>query len=377
MRIMMPTMDNFNKEIKDKEVVVFGAGEYCMRFLNRINEEAFERISFIVDNSIEKQGTSLYGITIKSPDEINKLEPMNTVVVIAVSNGIPEVYEQICEKGHYNIMSACILMNEIFSQVAKALIENQDEINKVAEILYDEKSKWIYNEVIKRRMLYGECVFSDLLVRGDAEYRMPIMYRKDRPKDEVIIDCGAYNGDTLKKFIETYGAKLKKIYAFECEEESREELALAMMHIKNKKIHPEMILMPYALSDYEGKMKFAKLNKKGASFLVDNRGFAEKVFYERDYVEVDVTTLDKVIPENEKVTFIKMDIEGSEYAALQGAERLIKNCKPKLAISLYHCGEDYYRIPLYLKSIVPEYKFAVRHHKKNHVDTDLYCWIEE
>lgn len=132
----------------------------------------------------------MYGITIKSPDEINKLEPMNTVVVIAVSNGIPEVYEQICEKGHYNIMSARILMNEIFSQVAKALIENQDEINKVAE-------------------------------------------------------------------------------------------------------------------------------------------------------------------------------------------RLIKNCKPKLAISLYHCGEDYYRIPLYLKSIVPEYKFAVRHHKKNHVDTDLYCWIEE
>ena len=42
MRIMMPTMDNINKEIKDKEVVVFGAGEDCMRFLNRINEEAFE-----------------------------------------------------------------------------------------------------------------------------------------------------------------------------------------------------------------------------------------------------------------------------------------------------------------------------------------------
>ena len=104
---------------------------------------------------------------------------------------------------------------------------------------------------------------------------------------------------------------------------------------------------------------------------VDNQEKIVKVFYERDYVEVDVTTLDKVIPENEKVTFIKMDIEGSEYAALQGAERLIKNCKPKLAISLYHCGEDYYRIPLYLKSIVPEYKFAVRHHKKNHVFYDM------
>lgn len=377
MNDMIPTMDNLKKVIKEKEVVVFCAGEYCMRFLNRLNEEELNYISFIVDNNKAKQGTTLFGIPIKSPEEIKMLNPSNTLIIIAVENSIPEIYKQICDMGQYSIMSARILINDILSQVARELFEGQDEIKRVTELLYDEESKWIYNEVIKRRMLYGECDFKDLIVRGDAEYRVPLVYAKMRPKDEIVIDCGAYNGDTLKKFAETYGPHLKKIYAFECMEESIEELSLAIVHIRNKKFYPEMVLMPYALSDHECKMKFAKTNKPNGSFLVDNRGFAQNALYESDYVDVDVTVLDKVIPENEKITYIKMDIEGSEYAALHGAERIIRNCKPRLAISIYHCGEDYYRIPLYLKSLVPEYKFAVRHHNKNHCDTDLYCWIEE
>lgn len=377
MNNIVPTMENFKKVIKEKEVVIFCAGEYCMRFLNRLDVEDIMRIRFIVDNDKEKQGTTLYGLPIKSPAEIETLNPSNTLIVIAVENSIPEIYKQICDMGSFSIMSARILINDILTQVAEGLFKGQDEIKKVTDLLYDEKSKWIYNEAIRRRMLYGECDFRDLIVRGDAEYRIPLMYNKAKPKDEIIIDCGAYNGDTLKKFAETYGPALKKIYLFECMEESIQELSFAMIRVKNKKFYPDMVLMPYALSDYESKMKFAKTIKPDGSFLVGNREFAQSALYESDYVDVDVTTLDKVIPDDEKITLIKMDIEGSEYAALHGAERIITTCKPKLAISLYHCGEDYYRIPLYLKSLVPEYKFAVRHHNKNHCDTDLYCWIEE
>ncbi len=368
-------MENFRKQIYDKNIVIFCAGEYCMRFLNRLDDDELQRITFIVDNDKDKQGTELYNIPIKNPSEIKTLDPENTLVVIAVENSIPEIYAQICEMGEFNIMSARILINDILSEVALKLYENIDEINKVADDLYDERSKLIYKEVIKRRMLYGECDFSDLVVRGDAEYRIPLLYRERQPKDEIIIDCGAYDGDTLKKFAETYGPRLKKIYLFECMEESIDELSLAIEHIKNRRFYPEMVLMPYALSDSDCKMKFAKTQKPKGSFLVDNRGFAKNALFESEYVEVDVTTLDNVISENDNVTYIKMDIEGSEFAALHGAEKLIKRCKPNLAISIYHCGEDYYRIPQYLKELVPEYKLAVRHHNKNHCDTDLYCWI--
>lgn len=374
---LIPTLDNFKALSKKMETVIFCAGEYCMRFLNRLENEDLKHISFIVDNDEDKQGTKIYGIPVKSPEEIKQLSLQNTLIVIAVENNIPEIYGQICSMGAYNIMSSRILINDIFTQVAVELIKNKDKIDEVTNLLCDGKSKWIYNEAIKRRALYGECDFRDLIVRGDAEYRVPIIYEKECPDNEIIVDCGAYNGDTLKKFVETYGHRLKKIYAFECMEESIVDLELAMTHVKNKKYHPEMVLMPYALSDHDGVMKFAKTNKPNGSFLIDNREFAKSALYESGYVDVNVTTLDKVIPNNEKITFIKMDIEGSEYSALHGAERIIKSCKPRLAISIYHCGEDYYRIPLLLKAFVPEYKFAVRHHNKNHCDTTLYCWIED
>ena len=374
---LLPTMDNFKKACSKMKTVIFGAGEYCMRFLNRLDNGKVKNISFIVDNDVDKQGTKIYGIPVKNPEEIKLLCPENTLVVIAVENSIPEIYEQICNMGAYSIMPCRILINDILSQVAVELIKNKNKIDEVTKLLCDDKSKWIYNEVIKRITLYGECDFSDLIVRGDAEYRVPFIYEKECSMDEIVIDCGAYNGDTLKKFVETYGPRLKKVYAFECMEESIADLALAMTHVKNKKYYPEMVLMLYALSDHDCIMKFAKTNKPNGSFLVGNRGFAQSALYESDYVDVNVTTLDKVIPSDEKITFIKMDIEGSEYSALHGAERIIRTCKPRLAVSLYHCGEDYYRIPLLLKSFVPEYKFAVRHHKKNHVDTDLYCWIED
>lgn len=69
--------------------------------------------------------------------------------------------------------------------------------------------------------------------------------------------------------------------------------------------------------------------------------------------------------ELEKVTFLKLDIEGNEIQALNGAAETIKRDKPKLAICVYHKIDDIWRIPLYIKNLVPEYKIYIRHHRKN------------
>ncbi len=75
----------------------------------------------------------------------------------------------------------------------------------------------------------------------------------------------------------------------------------------------------------------------------------------------------------DKVTFIKLDIEGSELEALRGAEKIIRRDKPRLAISIYHKPQDYFEIPLYIRGLVPEYKLYIRHHKFNKNDTVLYA----
>lgn len=373
MHYINQTMEHFEKLALEKDVVLFGSGEFCMRFMNRIGDLT-DRVKYILDNNSEKWGGKLYGIPLVGPEILREQKAENTLVVITAGRHIPDIYAQIQSMGDFPIMAGRIIIHDVFSLVAKELHQGQELIEKVYQSLYDETSKKIYREVVKRRMLYGECDFSDLIISGDWEYRLPLQYSENKPKDEVILDCGAFEGDTLKYFIDTFGPTIKKIYAFECREDTLEKLKKMVCYAQNRNYVPEIEIMPYALSDHEGKMVFAKTTAPGASFVIERRSYAKKS-YDYDFAEVNVSTIDKLISAEEKVTLIKMDIEGSEYEAILGAKRVIQTCKPKLAISIYHSGKDYYRLPLLVKELVPEYKIAIRHHQKSHVDTDMYCWV--
>src|SRR5207253_3138935 len=79
---------------------------------------------------------------------------------------------------------------------------------------------------------------------------------------------------------------------------------------------------------------------------------------------VKVTTIDKHVAGNKipRIDFIKMDIEGAELPALQGAAETLRRWRPRLAISLYHRQEDIFTIPLYLKSLELDYAFYLDHY---------------
>jgi hypothetical protein len=76
-----------------------------------------------------------------------------------------------------------------------------------------------------------------------------------------------------------------------------------------------------------------------------------------------------------RIDFIKMDIEGSELSALQGAESALRRWRPKLAISLYHRPEDFFSIPLWLDSLGAGYEFFLDHYSIHHEETVLYARV--
>lgn len=90
---------------------------------------------------------------------------------------------------------------------------------------------------------------------------------------------------------------------------------------------------------------------------------------------VNVTSLDKELGD-EKVTFIKMDIEGSELPAIIGAKNIIIKNKPKLAISVYHKYEDIFEIPEIILKYNPNYKIYLRHYATSDSETILYALPE-
>ena len=87
---------------------------------------------------------------------------------------------------------------------------------------------------------------------------------------------------------------------------------------------------------------------------------------------ISADSLDNVLGGKE-ITFIKMDIEGSEVPALIGAKNIIQTYHPKLAISIYHRPEDVYEIPNLLLEYNPDYVFFVRHYSICASETVLYA----
>jgi FkbM family methyltransferase len=85
-------------------------------------------------------------------------------------------------------------------------------------------------------------------------------------------------------------------------------------------------------------------------------------------------TIDGLVNANEikRIDFIKLDVEGSELAALQGAQNSLKRWRPKLAISLYHRPEDFFSLSLWLASLELGYSFFLDHHSIHNEETVLY-----
>lgn len=89
---------------------------------------------------------------------------------------------------------------------------------------------------------------------------------------------------------------------------------------------------------------------------------------------IEVIKLDDILTD-EKIDFIKMDIEGAEINALIGAKDIITRQKPNLAICIYHKPEHLWEIPALLLNYVPEYKFHIRHYSLYINETVLYAMV--
>ncbi len=90
---------------------------------------------------------------------------------------------------------------------------------------------------------------------------------------------------------------------------------------------------------------------------------------------VQAIDIDTIVGD-EHVTFIKMDIEGAELQALQGARNTILKNKPTLAICVYHKVWDFIDIPLYIISLNPGYRFYLMHYSSMCTETVLYAAAE-
>lgn len=174
--------------------------------------------------------------------------------------------------------------------------------------------------------------------------------------DEVFVDAGCFDLGSSLQF-KKYCPHVKKIYAFEPDPACYQDCLKA----KERSGLEEVEVFPYGLGSRQETMVFQATHN--GSSTVSRTG----------NTTVSIVSLDEIIPQGERVTMIKMDVEGAELEALEGAQKIIQRDKPKLAICIYHKLEDMTAIPLYIKQLVPEYKLYIRHHSNTEGETVLYA----
>lgn len=249
---------------------------------------------------------------------------------------------------------------------------HKDQLLDCYDLLYDQESKRIYKEVIARRMMG---VYGDLEIYNGRQYFAIPPFMRNNPK-EIFVDCGAFVGDSVERYIWERDGVFSKIIAFEPDPNNFSAMKRRISRLKKEWNLKEdsVSLYPYGIGE---KSVVGKLER-----YIDNNGLGSKMMEQIETcsanadtgAECRVVALDDFI--NEPVTFIKADIESYEYKMLLGARETIVKNNPLIAVCIYHNGVDLYSIPLLLKSIVPEYNMAIRHHSLALDDTVLYAWID-
>jgi FkbM family methyltransferase len=166
---------------------------------------------------------------------------------------------------------------------------------------------------------------------------------------ETFVDCGAYDGDTIKSFLKRRGDSFQRIYSFEPDRFNFAKV-MAYLNSLNPKVAGKVELFDSAVGSKTCVLKFAANGSEGSSVC------------EYSEENVNCVSLDEV-PSDGTPTYIKMDIEGFESEALMGARKCIERSRPVLAICVYHRQADLWQIPLLIRSFSPEYQMFLRIHE--------------
>ena len=244
---------------------------------------------------------------------------------------------------------------ELIRQRSKILKEKWKLIETLYEELSDYRSKSVLIMILENWLS-----FYFTRIEKVKEKTFPSYFDMDLisiSNEEIFVDLGAWKGDTIDDYIQTYGSEsFKKIYTYEIVEDN-----VKILENKFGK-DSRIIIRPVGVSD-----------KKGIMYLSDNGTSDAQSLLNSGNIKVETVTLDDDI--KEKITFLKMDIEGAEKNALLGAKNHIKNDLPKLAISIYHSNDDLIDIFKLIKEIQPNYRFYLRYNGLPYFPTDyiLIC----
>ena len=324
----------------NKPVVMYGMGngaDHILRYLDQMGvpvQEFFASDRFV-------RGHSFHGRRVKKLSEIQaQYEDFVIVTAFAVQDEpTMAAIQRLDQQYELYAPDVPVAGENLFDQTF--LAAHLAEVQAVDALWADEGSRRVYRDLIAYK-LTGKLsylvptassrqeVFSNLLQLGPKEF---------------YADLGAYNGDTIEEFLQYTGGRFAGVYGMEPDPKNYRKLCeraerLGIFH------DDRVSLWNLAAWDDRDVLTFAP--RAGRNSAVADSGR-----------RIEADSLDNLLGKA-PLTFLKMDVEGSEARAILGSANAIRRHKPKLMISAYHRSEDLFALPLQIQRIQPGYRFYLR-----------------
>lgn len=352
------SLDDF---LEYKKYILFGAGDASDEVYYFLTSNNKKIISYIDSNS-DLIGKKRNDISINSPDKILEIYNNDVAIVISSSSQL-QIAEKLINEFNINISNIFPFVTDMFSKHfdPDLILVNEDKIKKLLDLLSDEESKEYMRNLLSFRLtMDSRYLKPNPKLKSFYNYE----FEKASPKEgDVVVDCGAYIGDTAKMYLDRLNNNCK-VYAIEACPNNYDILdAWVKKNELSEKVFPLMVGV--GSEDGDKFITFEKTDFDPRAVLNDKKT--------TNSFRVEITTLDKLFVEkNIAVNFIKMDIEGAEKDALLGGKNIIEKYKPGMAIAAYHKPSHLWELPLLIKQINPGYKIYAGHHPKCIFELEYY-----
>ena len=233
------------------------------------------------------------------------------------------------------------------------LEEHREAIIELYSMLADERSRRVFASLLRARM-EGDVGFTEVAPFLEYDHRIV-----GAQEGDIVIDAGAYVGDTAQMYSQRVGAT-GRVLSLEPSYASY----MALVKTAHSLPHANVIPICYGLWNEPDILSFDEEKPGAASFAISDSGKSR----------IPVTTLDQLVAlyQLPAVDLVKLDVEGAEAKALDGAKETLQRFRPKIQMSIYHKPNDLFELPARLAAMLPDYRFYLGHHSFYHMETDLY-----
>jgi len=388
--------------LRGASVILFGAGSLGTELCSTLRSHGVYPVYFC-DNNDSRKGSRCCGIPVITFQELTE-SFRNSLIVIASHKYICPMTDQLLKNG-FSMDRVLCKVSDVFSPIVfmysmigtqclfagykqqcgtrtvmDTLLEHEQSLLDAYHLFADKHSQGLF--ISKLALMASDRNF-DLFRNFIQSYSQPVLefgfgnydgtpedyyyFNNDvisLSPDEVYVDVGAYDGDTVYTFVEACKKNrvdYTRIHAFEPDPQCYQAL------LKNTADYKNVVCHPSGVWSQSQVLRF----KSSENAIHDQAGTIDR----SGDIEIEVVSLDEIL-HGEKITLIKMDPGGNVIPeAIRGSAGIIAEHRPKLALGAYHALESLFEIPLLVHQMCPDYKLFLRHNTYHLCDTDLYATL--